>query len=72
MNGMDTRVTTPAVDPDLQAVLDHLSSGKPLDPEVAKRVRAKGQKIREDIFKKHGVLDIGVPAIRELRGDLPE
>ena len=69
---MDTIDTTPAVDPDLQAVIDHVASGKPLDPEVAKRVRAKGQKIRAEIFQKHGVLDVGVPAIREIRGDLPE
>ena len=67
---IDTK--TIGTDPDLQAVLDHFASGKPLDPEVAKRVRTKGQKIRAEIFKKHGVLDVGVPAIRELRGDLPE
>jgi hypothetical protein len=24
-------------------------------------------RIREEIFQKHGILDIGVPAIRELR-----
>jgi succinate dehydrogenase/fumarate reductase flavoprotein subunit len=26
-------------------------------------------KMREEIKKKHGILDIGVPAIRELRGE---
>jgi hypothetical protein len=32
-------------------------------------VQAEAKKIREEIFWKHGLLDIGVPAIRELRDD---
>ena len=40
---------------------------KPLDPEVARRIRERGDRIREQILREHGVLDIGVPAIRELR-----
>jgi len=56
---------------DTQAVLDHFATGTPLDPEVAKRVRERGRKIREEVYQKHGLLDIGVPAIRELRGELP-
>jgi len=45
----------------------HLTSGDPLDPEVARRIRERGDRIREEIFQKHGLQDIGVPAIRELR-----
>ena len=56
---------------DNQAVLDHFATGEPLDPAVAKRVRERGQRIREEVYKKHGLLDIGVPTIRELRGELP-
>jgi hypothetical protein len=29
-------------------------------------------RIWEAIYRQHGLLDIGVPAIRELRGELPE
>jgi len=43
-------------------------SGKK-DPEFERRVQAEAKKIRAEIFKKHGLLDIGVPAIRELRDD---
>ena len=39
------------------------------DPEFARRVQAEAKKIRAEIFAKHGLLDIGVPAIRELRDD---
>ena len=37
------------------------------DPEKAKKACAEMDRIREEIRKKHGILDIGVPAIRELR-----
>ncbi|MBY0522199.1 MAG: hypothetical protein K2R98_02305 [Gemmataceae bacterium] len=52
---------------DTQAILDKLMTGKVVDPEVARRIRERGDRIREAILQKHGVLDIGVPAIRELR-----
>ncbi|MBW3597113.1 MAG: hypothetical protein KY475_07540 [Planctomycetes bacterium] len=37
------------------------------DPEFTTRIQAEADKIREEIRQKHGVLEIGVPAIRELR-----
>jgi hypothetical protein len=72
---MDTTATTsglpPDVEADAQAVIDSLTSGKPLDPGVARRVHERAQGIREEIYQQHGLLDLGVPLIRELRGDLP-
>ena len=52
---------------DTQAVIGKLMTGKPLDPETERRIRERSDRIREEIFRKHGLLDIGVPAIRELR-----
>jgi hypothetical protein len=40
---------------------------KSRDPEVLKKVRAEMIELREEIFRRNGLLDIGVPAIRELR-----
>lgn len=60
------------LDADTQAVIEHAMTGKPLDPEIAGRVRADGEKVRQEIFAKHGLVDIAVPAIRELRGELPD
>jgi hypothetical protein len=60
------------LDADTQAVIEHAMTGKPLDPEIARRVRAEGEKVRQEIFAKHGLVDIAVPAIRELRGELPD
>ena len=41
------------------------------DPEVMRKACERMDQAREEIRKKHGTLDIGVPAIRELRGELP-
>ena len=38
------------------------------DPEFLKKVRAEMIALREKIFQRNGLLDIGVPAVRELRG----
>jgi hypothetical protein len=37
------------------------------DPEEAKKACEEMDQIREQIRARHGILDIGVPAIRELR-----
>jgi hypothetical protein len=37
------------------------------DPEKMRRASERMDRIREEIFQTHGVLDIGVPAIRALR-----
>jgi hypothetical protein len=56
---------------DEEAVIASFVTGKPLAPEVARRVHERAQNIRERVFRTHGLVDIGVPAIRELRGELP-
>ena len=55
-----------------QAVVDSLATGLPLDPEIAKRIHEKARLIKERVFREQGVVDLGVPAIREFRGELPE
>jgi hypothetical protein len=64
-------VAEPSVEADEQAVIASFLTGQPLDPEVARRVHERAQAIRVRVFHEHGLLDIGVPAIRELRGELP-
>jgi hypothetical protein len=65
---VDTKATDVPVDvlAALQETANHIASGI-RDPEAAKRARAETDRVREEIFRKHGILDIGVPAIRELR-----
>ena len=38
------------------------------DPEIMKKARERMDKRRAEIFRREGRLDIGVSAIRELRG----
>ena len=40
---------------------------RPVDPEVSKRVRERAEKIREELFRKHGLLNVAVDLIREAR-----
>ncbi len=56
----------------IQTIADQVALGKPLDPELVRRIQQESQHIQDDLREKHGILDIGVPAIRELRGELPQ
>jgi hypothetical protein len=50
----------------LEAAADRAAKGI-RDPETMRKAAESMDRIREEIAKKHGVLDIGVSAIRELR-----
>ena len=67
-----TKQTLSQTDADLEAVIVHAMSGKPLDPEVLRRVRERSERATQETFEKHGVQDIGVQLIREGRGPLDE
>lgn len=69
MNSMNTNQTnlySPEVRAMLEEAIHHALTGKG-DPEVLKKIHEEAEKIRAEIYQKHGTLDIGVPAIRELR-----
>jgi len=51
---------------ELQDAADKAAKGI-RDPEEMRRACQDMDLISEEVFRKHGVLDIGVPAIRELR-----
>ena len=56
---------------DEEAVIRAFLAGAPVDPNVAHRVQERSRLIREEVFRQHGLVDVAVPAIRELRGPLP-
>lgn len=58
---------TPEEEEDTRAVIEKLVTGKPLDPEIYRRIRERAARTSQEVFEKHGLLDIGVPAIRALR-----
>jgi hypothetical protein len=51
---------------ELQEAADRAARGV-RDPEVMARACASMDRLREEIRKQHGTLDIGVSALRELR-----
>jgi hypothetical protein len=51
---------------DLERAVKILMTGQ-RDPEFEQRIHVQAEKISQEVLKKHGVLDIGVPAIRALR-----
>ncbi len=42
------------------------------DPEEMRKAAERMDRMSEEIRKKHGVLNVAVPAIREFRGEIPE
>jgi hypothetical protein len=56
----------PHVMAELQAATDRAAKGV-RDPEIMAKACERMDPLREEIRRQHGILDIGVPAIRELR-----
>lgn len=50
---------------ELQEALANL--GRPRDPEAMRKAAARMDQMREETFKRVGLLDVAVPFIRELR-----
>ncbi|MCC7423764.1 MAG: hypothetical protein IT428_26160 [Planctomycetaceae bacterium] len=57
---------TPAQRSSLEDAI-RLATHRGVDREEMRKAAESMDRIREDIRKKHGTLDIGVPAIRDLR-----
>ncbi len=68
---MDTPETTNAtpqdVRDDMQAVADALAAGRPVPPDVARRVRERSEKVQEQLLRRYGVREIAVDLIRQGR-----
>ncbi len=65
---IDTASTIDSVEvADSKAVLEHLTQGTPLDPDVYRRVHERAAKITEELRGKYGTLDIAVDLIRQAR-----
>jgi len=71
---MSTAPSTPAgSDPaalaDLDAVLQHIASGTPLDPELARRIEERSERITGELRQKYGERDIAVELVRAIRDE---
>ena len=66
---MSTTGSTTGVpaDADARAVIEQALSGKPVDPEAARRVQERAARITEEVYRLHGDIDMGT--INALFGD---
>ena len=72
---MATATAEPGIPPDIMADMEEAARAAATDvrdPAAMREACERMDRMREAIRRRHGVLDIGVPAIRELRGDLPD
>jgi hypothetical protein len=65
-----TETLSTGISPEIMAKMEEavrIAMSPVRDREVMRRACEEMDRIREEIFQKHGLLDIGVPAIREFR-----
>jgi hypothetical protein len=63
-----TTVETTA-DPDTDAIIEMLTTGKPIPTEIRDRLRAQARRITEELRKEFGEMEIAAQLIRELRDE---
>ena len=59
--------TIPSIDQEQDDILAKLVKGERRDPDAVRLACERMDRMREEIQKKVGIVDIAVPAIRELR-----
>ncbi len=52
---------------DMQAVAKAVAAGRPVDPQVARRVRERSEQVQEQLLRQFGVREIAVDLIRQCR-----
>jgi zinc transport system ATP-binding protein len=69
MNSTEDHLVDAQVQAETQAVMDHLISGKPLDEDTIRRVRERAKGIRQEILRRHGIVNAAVDLLREARDE---
>ena len=69
LNAMKTTENITEQQADEEAVNEHVLTGKSLDPEVYRRVRARAEKISAELRRKYGDMNISADLIREVRDE---
>jgi hypothetical protein len=67
---MNTTLEDPILrEQDAQAVQEHALEGKPLDPEIARRVRERSRLATEEIRRRLGIVNVAVELVRQSRDE---
>ncbi len=67
MNATDLSTSATQIQADEAAVTEHLLTGKPLDPDVYRRVRARAEQITDQLRQRHGDMNVALDLIRDIR-----
>lgn len=59
----------PAIDADTEALVERMIRGTPLPAEVYRRIRQRGDELREEMRQEFGIVEIAVDLIREIRDE---
>lgn len=59
--------TMPTAEDDAKTVTGAYLAGRPIPPDVAKRVEERAAALRDQIYQEHGFLNIAVSSVRESR-----
>jgi hypothetical protein len=54
---------------DLEAVLEHLVAGRPIDAVLSRRVQERSERMTEELRRKYGELNVAVDLVREIRNE---
>jgi hypothetical protein len=66
-SSMSTDTVPADVQSDLEALCAAVAEGKAVDPALAQRVQERAKKVREEIFRRQGLLNVAVELVREGR-----
>lgn len=61
--------TKPTIDADTAALMERILHGTPLPPDVNRRIRARGDELREEMRREYGTVEIAVDLVRETRDE---
>lgn len=66
---MSTEPPSVDVSADLEAVLQHLMVGTPVEADLSRRVRERSERMTEELRRRHGQLNVAVDLVREARDE---
>jgi hypothetical protein len=68
-NEHDNTGSDPQARDDYKAVMRHVAEGTPVEPELARRVRERAERITDEIRREHGDIDV-VKLLHDAREDI--
>ncbi len=63
----DPGAIPPEILADMKETFRKAAAGGATDPELLRRIAERSEQVRQEILRKHGVLDVAVGLVRETR-----